>query len=47
MRKEECIPIHGSTAINLSFTKLIISLRPATEDGKGGLNKKVTNHSDV
>jgi hypothetical protein len=38
---------NGSIAINPSFPKLIISLRTATENGKGGLDKKVTSHSYV
>jgi hypothetical protein len=38
---------NGSIAINPQFSKLIILLRTATEDGKGGLDKKATSHSDV
>jgi hypothetical protein len=34
-------------AINPSFSKLIIALRTATEDGKGGLDKEATSHDDL
>lgn len=41
------IPGFGSVAINPIFTKLIIALKTASEDGKGGLDKKLTSHSNV
>ena len=37
----------GAVVINPSLSKLIIGLRTATEDGKDGLDKEVTSHSDV
>jgi len=38
---------NGMIVINPSFSKLIIALRTATEDGKGGLDKEATSHDDL